>query len=146
MGFDINLIFIEPLKEVKELIETCGNRSFNLSDIKNKYDENGIKLCKWCGKAMPDCHGNMKYCSNKCSNSAYIYTTPHHPLPKKYILNLQGNKCNICGVEFNHKNCEFDLDHIVPIWCGGSIFDLKNRQMICKKCHKEKTKRERNKL
>ena len=45
----------------------------------------------------------------------------------------------------NHISSQFDLDHVVPIHKGGAGIGFDNVQVICKKCHKIKTARDRKK-
>jgi len=46
--------------------------------------------------------------------------------------------CSICG----RQNVKLQDDHKTPKWKGGNDKDKKNRQLICEKCHKEKTRSE----
>ena len=45
-----------------------------------------------------------------------------------------------------HKFLEFDVDHIIPIALGGDMWDMKNLQTLCKKCHNKKTKEDLKKI
>lgn len=45
-------------------------------------------------------------------------------------------QCQLCG-EFGN-----EVDHIVPLWNGGSMWDKGNLQVLCSGCHIEKTRRE----
>ena len=49
---------------------------------------------------------------------------------------MQDCKCNSCKEEFNLD--EMEADHIVP-WSDGGKTKLDNCQMLCKKCHYEKS-------
>lgn len=46
--------------------------------------------------------------------------------------------CSLCG----RQNVKLQDDHRKPKWKGGDDKDKKNRQLICEKCHKEKTRNE----
>lgn len=50
---------------------------------------------------------------------------------KKEIIS---NNCIKCGT-----NSNIELEHIIPVTLGGAIFNKKNLQAMCKKCHLEKT-------
>ena len=56
---------------------------------------------------------------------------------RKSILNRYNNKCNVC----KEKVEEFHIDHIMPLSAGGSNDD-DNLQVLCLKCHQEKTESE----
>lgn len=50
------------------------------------------------------------------------------------LVKRDGLKCKKCGCEEVEK---LTLDHIIPIALGGSV-RLKNLQLLCEDCHKEK--------
>lgn len=69
---------------------------------------------------------------------------------------MYGAKCCECGISSNdaydkyYKHDSFslvsnflELDHIIPVHQGGGGCWLGNYQLLCKGCHKEKSKRER---
>lgn len=35
-----------------------------------------------------------------------------------------------------------DLDHIIPVSLGGSLYDASNLQVLCHECHSKKTQAE----
>lgn len=41
-----------------------------------------------------------------------------------------------------NKERQIEVDHIIPIALGGQALGLDNHQVICKSCHKEKTKQD----
>lgn len=141
-----NFTYIPPLSELKEIIDKAIplnrnktlRRSYNLSDIP-KLTINGKNACKWCGKE--DIPKNRHYCSEDCSNSALYYCRPHSHFAKRYLLLQTNNTCAKCGLVA--KYYDYHLDHILPIFKGGSIFDPLNRQMLCHPCHAAKTAEER---
>jgi hypothetical protein len=53
--------------------------------------------------------------------------------------NVAHGKCAICKEKLKQK---FEVDHIKPLASGGTN-DIKNLQLLCKSCHKEKTLREK---
>lgn len=50
---------------------------------------------------------------------------------KKIILDRDGNKCSICGVELAHDN--ISIDHIFPLALGGSN-NFNNLRLLCRTC------------
>jgi len=59
-----------------------------------------------------------------------------------FMLDYQGNFCKHCGIEFTNRN-QYNLDHIIPVYAGGGGCWLSNYQLLCKDCHKLKTKQDR---
>lgn len=54
--------------------------------------------------------------------------------------------CALCGVDtFELEEAQFqstwEVDHIVPLWMGGSGRDLDNMRTLCIDCHKKETSR-----
>lgn len=68
---------------------------------------------------------------------------------RKYAINKLGGKCNVCGsteqLEFDHIDPTTKISTIAKIWTASKeVFEeeLNKCQLLCKKCHKEKTKKE----
>ena len=57
---------------------------------------------------------------------------------RKQVLDAENWKCRLCGTYAN------EVDHIEPIYKGGSEYETENLQAICRGCHIQKTKQERN--
>lgn len=53
------------------------------------------------------------------------------------ILERDEYTCQKCGIVSLH----LEVDHIIPLHLGGADND-ENRQALCKKCHRKKTKTE----
>ena len=64
------------------------------------------------------------------------------PYRSKIIAAKQNFKCNVCKKQFSDDL--WDIDHIIPIFLGGSNSD-NNLQALCKKCHQSKSVMERRK-
>ncbi|MDE3269651.1 MAG: HNH endonuclease signature motif containing protein [Pseudomonadota bacterium] len=62
---------------------------------------------------------------------------------REHLKKKQGRRCADCGVrKRSTKNRRaFDLDHKQPLAAGGKD-NIKNMQLLCLDCHKQKTKRE----
>lgn len=58
---------------------------------------------------------------------------------KEIIRHNCGNVCNIC--KRLPRFTQFDYDHVIPLMHGGKDH-ISNMQILCKQCHKEKTRRE----
>jgi len=64
-------------------------------------------------------------------------------IKKKEMINKAKNGdnlyCEICGKEiFGSQYSWLEIDHIIPISCGGNS-EKENLQAICKRCHHKKT-------
>jgi len=62
------------------------------------------------------------------------------------IKKRAGFKCEKCGIsqnELNEKDEKLECDHIIPIYLGGLKDWETNGQLLCPKCHKEKTKEDK---
>jgi len=46
--------------------------------------------------------------------------------------------CYLCNREFNSYSLQ--LEHKIPVMLGGLIFDTSNCELVCSKCHNNKTK------
>lgn len=55
---------------------------------------------------------------------------------KNILIQEYGNKCSICGKEFNEENPS-EIDHIIPCSRGGSD-ELYNLQLTCRRCNRGK--------
>ena len=53
-----------------------------------------------------------------------------------FLYTFQDGKCNHCKCELNY---EYEADHILE-WSKGGQTTIENGQLLCKQCHKEKTK------
>ena len=57
---------------------------------------------------------------------------------KKALLQERGSHCEKCLRYYNALWLE--LDHILPVMVAGAIFDKNNLQILCRDCHRIKTK------
>lgn len=92
--------------KVIELTKSIKERSYNLSCLHPiKLEELNIKgkpkrLCAWCavGELL---HGNQKYCSNLCSDSAMAWSYPQKENSLKFLLIKQEWKCADCQFDYS---------------------------------------------
>lgn len=51
------------------------------------------------------------------------------------LINRDGDRCAGCG-----KKKWLTVDHIMPICRGGPVCDLTNLQLLCVRCHQNKSR------
>ncbi|MDV2997022.1 MAG: Group II intron-encoded protein LtrA [Chroococcidiopsis sp. SAG 2025] len=73
--------------------------------------------------------------------STRMGTHPQMPSRKAYLLKKQKGKCARCGLHFQEWDV-FEVDHIIPRALGGKD-EWKNRQLLHRHCHHEKTNEDR---
>ena len=105
-----------------------------ISDTPNSFDEQGNKLCRNCKNVVSK--NRRHYCSNRCiahfnQNNSWFFV-------RKDILRRDKYKCSICKTR--NRKTNLDIDHIIPLQMGGKPFDKLNLRVLCKPCHKMKTK------
>jgi len=115
------------IKKEKELREKREWQIKNLGKIIER-------VCKGCEETIPD-HKNLTivYCSKSCRVRAKNRRTKR-PTLRDAVIEFLGGKCSKCNAEQ-----ELEVDHIIPLRHSG-LNDLKNMQVLCSKCHKEKTR------
>ena len=87
--------------------------------------------------------------ASRCSEEFLMYYNSKHI--RKYIRQRDYCECSLCG-EYDPR---FQIDHIRPLYeqkykqpheVDWSYWDEKNLQTLCRKCHKEKTKKDMENL
>ena len=63
---------------------------------------------------------------------------------RELLFRELGETCNHCGfyVDSDEYTWGYEIDHKIPLNKGG-FNDLSNLQILCRKCHKSKTKSDR---
>ena len=56
---------------------------------------------------------------------------------KTDLISLYGSCCSLCEIKLTWD--ELTVDHVLPISKGGPVSELSNLQLLCRKCHDEKT-------
>lgn len=109
--------------------------------IPEKYKENERRgLCKVCGKTKEEFEKLRRvYCSEKCARRYQKCFMSWVEFRKKIIKKTP--YCKECG----SKNL-LEVDHIIPVAITGIVFDEKNVQVLCKKHHQQKTKKDLRKI
>lgn len=108
--------------------------------------EQGICSCG-CGKKLEG--RRTRWATDDCSNYAgWVFSVLRgDPEPIKTLLKIyNGYNCVSCNKEGIYEG--LDLEHTIPVCKGGGGCWLNNYTLMCKKCHKEKTKNDlrKNKL
>lgn len=116
--------------------QSCAASRNNLGVVRNKrrkYD----KPCLHCGNIT-----KLKYCSQRChidhkwsvtkSEIEKSGVMPSKEIAKKYLSEVRGSKCEICGItEWCKKSLMLILDHID----GNSYnWSLINLRLLCSNC------------
>ena len=131
-----------------------------ISEFEPRVDEDGQIHCLNCDGLVKG--RRRRYCSDRC---ARIFWTMHDwgTLRTKTIQD-SSYTCAGCGFHLEEDNgrwgrwvcstekddrwlyrydfpeSEFIVDHIVPLYAGGPLFDPENLQVLCKRCNAKKTK------
>ena len=106
----------------------------NLGSFAVKYNSEGKRICQICDKVLlPRC---SKYCSNACQHIMLVRHS--HNFLKAEVIKERGKVCEKCNLKTN----DLILDHKIPIAIGGEEFSKDNVWLLCKKCNKEKTKKD----
>ena len=59
---------------------------------------------------------------------------------RRAAFKRDGYRCRCCG-----KPGRLEADHIKPLHKGGAVYDIRNVQALCRRCHLDKTARENRK-
>jgi 5-methylcytosine-specific restriction enzyme A len=62
-------------------------------------------------------------------------------IKKQQLISRDSMRCNHCMRRFRFR--QLTIDHVKPIWKNGTN-DLNNLQLLCYKCHTEKSKGDLN--
>jgi 5-methylcytosine-specific restriction protein A len=129
---------------------------------------NGRGLCRWCSLEVPP--RRFTFCSDYCVHEWKLRTQPGY-LREQVFLRDKG-VCAVChvdtvreqrrlrysrgsnrqallahwGLRARVRKSFWDADHIVPVAEGGGECDLDNIQTLCLRCHREATKRLRQRM
>ena len=133
--------FEVPSGSPKKFCSKSCSASYNNT---HKTPKQNIKTCLHCSKEYKS--PNPKFCTQKCSSdykskkamNDYITTwsvSPFSSLPKKYIIETRGYKCEVCGIsEWQGVPISLQLDHID----GNSDNNHKdNLRLLCPNCHSQ---------
>ena len=109
--------------------DTNYGQNIDYDQLKKVANENKIKyINEGIGSVLLDVIKNSKKQERETLNEQ----------EKIKLLKEYKNCCAICEVKAN----DYEIDHIVPLSAGGSN-DIENFQPLCKDCHKQKSKEEK---
>lgn len=143
---------VPPGPKTFELLRNHNGRSFTKSNFQIEHDEDSpgnrkLRICKWCN-AVTCPTFRHSYCSTECKISSDIWCYPGRFYSVCFIAFRQDYKCAICSYEWG-EGCYIEdqsrvpeTDHIIPICHLGEALGVDNHQLICKCCHKIKTKKD----
>lgn len=120
--------------KIRELVNHKG-RYFSLSSLPRMHG-----ICKWCYENVTKTSRHL-YCSTECNLSAEMFCYPQGIWSRRFLLQRQGEKCNKCETDLKCKYSE--IDHVIPIYKGGTALGSENLQALCGECHTVKTKEDR---
>ena len=147
---------------VAELTKSHKRRSINLATLRaivvELPDHKAERRCAWCTENKLN-HGNQKYCSTLCSQSAMAWAYPQKEEALYFLLERQNWKCFDCQFQYvkptTSSSPHFlikrfkktiaperkpEVDHTIPISKDGTALGLSNHTILCFTCHKKKTK------
>lgn len=105
--------------------------------VKSPYPYNNEGRCRWCNGMLK---GKQKLWDSVECKMKYYATCGYYVKYIVYEFNMKKNngiaKCNMCNKVVEYEEC--NADHIVPLSLGGTN-DIENFQLLCLKCHREKT-------
>lgn len=92
-----------------------------------------------CGKVVNTKTKTRRWCGDDCRNIAYAARCAISYGPDySYFREFRGIGCQSCG----EVATGMEVDHIIPVAMGGGMRWFDNYQLLCKSCHREKTKRD----
>ena len=97
---------------------------------------NDEKCACGCGNDLPP--KKRRWASTDCQEKAVInffIIKGDNYVIRDNILKRDKGYCSCCGVY----SANWQADHIIPVFLGGSACGLDNFQTLCEDCHKEKT-------
>lgn len=128
--------------KIKDLVNHRA-RYFSLSDLPRMQG-----ICKWCYYQATKTNKQF-YCSTECQLSAELFCYPQGIWTRKFLMKRQDDKCAHCPVVFGKSKGDdgftlwSEIDHIIPIFKGGTALGSENLQLLCGKCHAKKTREEK---
>ncbi len=133
----MRIIFFDPAQVYERIGDSIDHykrtqKNLNLNVLFPKITD---KVCR-CGCGKP-C--KYEWANTNCSSFAYnVYLIIAYgsTQSRKFIETYYGSECVKCG----DYGC--DIDHVIPVKHGGGGCWLSNFVPLCKKCHKDKTKKD----
>ena len=105
--------------------------------LKDLYPLKNDGLCD-CGCGKEKKKKKKRWASFECQNNALInfwIIKGDTNIIRQSIFEIEGGFCRSCGIFSDN----WHVDHINPVFLGGSACGLDNFQTLCVDCHKAKT-------
>lgn len=87
-------------EKVEEITKSHKERSITLDAVRPIKTVDGKRMCAWCTETQLH-HGNQKYCTDQCRDSAMAWAYPQKEDALRYLLLRQDWKCFDC--QYNYK-------------------------------------------
>lgn len=119
------------------------NRKYCSIDCRSEaHRREGIINCRQCGKPFKRDNRAIMFCSARCYGDSMLAIVPRKGKDFTRAMRLRirerdNNCCVLCG-----STKKLEIDHIIPASLGGDN-SLWNGQVLCSRCHKEKSLRQR---
>lgn len=105
--------------------------------------------CHWCGSLILNAKGlinvRRNWCNKVCVREYLLRADPREW--RRHIYKRDMGICQgpNCGQVFDfYEDGGWEADHIIPLYMSGgtdlSLWDPSNGQLLCKDCHKDKTR------
>lgn len=99
-------------------------------------------FCRFCGEAIIEDgkQNNRKRWHQECADQWVIMNQPS--AARKHVFARESGICQICG-NSSRLMSDFHVDHIKPLFLAEgdlSYYGAENMQLLCRPCHKIKTK------
>lgn len=92
-----------------------------------------------CGKVVNTKTKTRRWCGDDCRNVAYAARCAISYGPDySYFKEFRGIGCQSCGEIAK----QMEVDHIIPVAMGGGMAWFDNYQLLCKSCHRDKTRQD----
>lgn len=136
--YQSRVMFLDPsIFYERQYVNPKSRFNFNVSLTTLFPKIKGICSCG-CGRQLEG--RRTRWSSDECSYFAFDVFAIISGRPetiKWYVGKYHGQKCCKCG-----STCDLELEHTIPVKHGGGSCWLNNYTLMCKRCHKKKTKQD----
>lgn len=115
---------------------------FRRPRIPEVFPNYGPGKCLFCGGPLP--LRKRKFCTYGCGTEYRIATARYELVTwddiRREAFKRDNYTCTDCHKKFYE--CEIEGHHKVPIFAGGSEFDVNNVETLCHDCHRNRKGKE----